>query len=185
MNAFQGSSSILPTVSLNSLSIALVHKYRARVMMWKLVAIKKKREVIKTTNRTVISILFSLASISVTISLNKHNVQNHFLDLAGSEKLTATWKSCIMNVNICHLQVSHSQTLIQPRAGCGEGGGGGRSGGKRKDFGEWKWNLWRWSERCTAALKALRLWIDCVGVWVTIWMIRGYKVVYKSCIKMI
>lgn len=60
----------------------------------------------------------------MTISLNKHNVQNHFLDLAGSEKLTATWKSCIMNVNICHLQVSHSQTLIQPRAGCGKGEGG-------------------------------------------------------------
>lgn len=57
----------------------------------------------------------------MTISLNKHNVQNHFLDLAGSEKLTATWKSCIMNVNICHLQVSHSQTLIQPRTGCGKG----------------------------------------------------------------
>lgn len=29
-----------------------------------------------------------------------------------------------MNVNICHLQVSHSQTLIQPRSGCGRGGGG-------------------------------------------------------------
>lgn len=72
---------------------------------------------------TVISILFSLTSISVTISLNKHNVQNHFLELAGSEKLTATWKSCIMNVNICHLQVSHSQTLIQYRTGCGKAGG--------------------------------------------------------------
>lgn len=24
-----------------------------------------------------------------------------------------------MNVNICHLQVSHSQTLIQYRTGCG------------------------------------------------------------------
>ena len=128
MNDFQGSNRIFPTVSLDSLSTALVDKYRARAMMWKLVAIKKKGHK-KTTNRTVISILFSLTSISVTISLNKHNVQNHFLDLAGSEKLTATWKSCIMNVNICHLQVSHSQTLIQPRTGCGEGGRRRRTNG--------------------------------------------------------
>lgn len=72
----------------------------------------------------------------MTISLNKRDVQNHFLDLAGSEKLTATWKSCIMNVNICHLQVSHSQTLIQPRTGCGEGGGGQMK--RREEEGLWR-----------------------------------------------
>lgn len=105
-----------------------------KLSTWKLVCGKKRRkEVTKTTN---ISIMFSLTSISVTISLNKHNVQNHFLDLAGSEKLTATWKSCIMNVNICHLQVSHSQTLIQPRAGCGKGEGGQMERGEEE-------GLWR------------------------------------------
>lgn len=35
-----------------------------------------------------------------------------------------------MNVNICHLQVSHSQTLIQPHAGCG------KAGGRQMELGE-------------------------------------------------
>lgn len=35
-----------------------------------------------------------------------------------------------MNANICHLQVSHSQTLIQPRAGCG------KAGGRQMELGE-------------------------------------------------
>lgn len=63
-----------------------------------------------------------------------------------------------MNVNICHLQVSHSQTLIQPRTGCGKGGGGGGQMERREEEGLWRVKVkpleGGLTERYTAALKS-------------------------------